>query len=260
MTNGQLSNEAQLYVDVTTFMDYYQDLLFNFGFNYIGTKYHTSGALIYNLHNAIEECVESVDVMQLAAVRNELDDSLATVRRSKSYADIDFTRYCTAQETYSSMPLLPFSAAQRRNFETGYQLDLFNRVYRDTWTSKRQVVAASNTAEATKLAQIQAVLSSAGINQNFTTFIEYETYYQEQARKWFISKSGGINFSNDFDTLFSVRQQLIGAEGYSGFPYNDLVGAAEEFKRNSNHVSSAWRQMNNLFLMSLALALRYFAW
>lgn len=65
-----------------------------YGFNYIGTQYHTSGNLIYNIHEAIEECIEIIDPSKLSDARNELDLSLSTVRSKKSYArNLDFTDY-----------------------------------------------------------------------------------------------------------------------------------------------------------------------
>lgn len=240
--NSKLASESQIFVDVTTFSDYYQDLLFNYGFNYIGTKYHTSGNLIFNLHAAVEECIESVSLENLVEVRYELDESLNTVKKSKSYLpnDVDFSIYTDNQESSSNSQNLPLSFSQRSKFETGYQLDLFNRVYRDTWDNKRRVVPSSGKSEAQKISDIQTVLSSmANINLNFTTFNNFERYYNGEAKKWFLSRARGINFDNDFEKLYRIRSELIEAEGYSGFQASDLVGAAEEFRANSLHVSAS---------------------
>lgn len=136
--NQRLSDNVQIAIEITTIKDLYEDILFMFGFNYIGTKYHTSGNLIYNIQDAIEECIYIIDQSKLSDVQTELDNSLNIVRRAKSYADIDFTAYTNAVNV---APALSFTVEQARKFETGYQVDLFHRVFTDTWDRVRLVVA-----------------------------------------------------------------------------------------------------------------------
>lgn len=56
-----------------------------------------------------------------------------------------------------------------------------------------------------------------------------------------MSRSAGINFANDYNTLYNNRQALIEAEGYTSpsVELDSLVElGAQEFRTNSLHVSA----------------------
>ena len=146
----EVSDESDIYInfdnDGADFFDVYEDLLFSFGFNYIGTKYHSSGNLINNIHSGIESCVNFISPLDLSTIRDELDNSLRIVSSSKSYADIKFGLFTDEENAYCG-PVLGFTDQQRDRFETGYQLRLFNRVYEDTWENARQVTTTGLLGE-----------------------------------------------------------------------------------------------------------------
>lgn len=106
-----------------------------------------------------------------------------------------------------------------------------------------RTVSSSNAgiSEATQINQVEAVLASVGIPNNFTTLNDFYTYYEGESKKWHMSRSAGINFANDYNTLYNNRQALIEAEGYTSpsVELDSLVElGAQEFRTNSLHVSA----------------------